>query len=84
MGRLSSGDASGGSRYDNNFASGSGPAKRRAMVGCKVEMARNEAGVKTEKDCNLRVMGGDTDFMMEALRKLDCPTCPYGIGIPES
>jgi len=61
-------------------------AKRRAMVGCKVNNARDEVSrlenaskVMSEKDCNMRVMGGDTEFMLGALRKLECPTCPYGI-----
>ncbi len=83
--RLSIGDSSGGSVYDNNPASASA-RKRRAMVGCKIDSSRKEAstisnmeGQMSEKDCNIRVMSGDTDFMLEALRKLDCPTCPYGI-----
>lgn len=58
---------------------------RRAMVGCKNPSARGLAGEKlgkrlSEKDCNLQVMSGDTDFMLETLTELDCPTCPYGIG----
>ena len=35
--------------------------------------------IMNEKECNTRVMGGDTEFMLKALRNLDCPTCPYGI-----
>jgi len=80
MNRLSAGDASGGSQY-SNYPKTAAAAKRRAMLGCKVDLARIEAGEVGEKDCNLRVMGGDTDFMLEALRRLDCPTCPYGIGL---
>lgn len=93
MDRLSTGDSSAGSVYDNS------PdlpvaAKRRAMIGCKVSPSRVEASrlllegdgngkgrVQTlsEKECNMKVMGGDTEFMLKALRNLDCPTCPYGI-----
>lgn len=76
--RLSAGDQSGGSVYNNNPSSPAA-AKRRAMLGCKVNAARQAAGVPNEKDCNTRVLGGDNEFMLEALRKLDCPTCPYGI-----
>lgn len=76
--RLSAGDQSGGSVYNNNPSSPAA-AKRRAMVGCKVKAARVESGVPNEKDCNTRVLGGDAEFMLEALRKLNCPTCPYGI-----
>ena len=81
MERLNSGDASGGSVYDNNPSSESA-RKRRAMTGCKFDSARKEAAGGSnlsEKDCNQRVMGGETEFMLSALRKLDCPTCPYGI-----
>ena len=82
--RLSAGDASGGSVYNNSPSSAAG-AKRRAMLGCKIDVSRKEAmkmeGMNSlnEKDCNLKVMGGDTEFMLKALRELDCPTCPYGI-----
>ena len=76
--RLSAGDQSGGSVYNNNPSSPAA-AKRRAMVGCKVKAARVESGVPNEKDCNTRVLGGEVEFMLEALRKLNCPTCPYGI-----
>ncbi len=83
--RLSIGDSSGGSVYDNNPVSASA-RKRRAMVGCKIDSSRREAaaianmeGQMSVKDCNIRVMNGDADFMLEALKKLDCPTCPYGI-----
>ncbi len=100
MERLNSGDASGGSTYNNNPGSPTA-AKRRAMVGCKVSSSRVEASkvllddndddidgkkkkrqnisVMSEKDCNMKVMGGETEFMLKALRNLDCPTCPYGI-----
>ena len=91
--RLSAGDSSAGSVFDNS------PdlpvaAKRRAMVGCKVSSSRVEASkmliendgndngkvkILSEKECNMKVMGGDTEFMLKALRNLDCPTCPYGI-----
>lgn len=76
--RLGTGDASGGSAYNNNPSSPTA-AKRRAMVGCKDKLARGEAGTG-ERECNLRVMNGDYEFMLQALQKLDCPSCPYGIG----
>jgi hypothetical protein len=82
--RLSSGDSSGGSVY-NNSPSPAAAARRRAMVGCKTESSRREAmkieGLRglNERECNLRVMDGDAEFMLKALRELDCPTCPYGI-----
>lgn len=83
--RLSSGDSSGGSVYNNNPTS-TAAAKRRAMLGCKTDASRKQA-IKmegfdnsfSEKDCNLKVMAGETEFMLKALRELDCPTCPYGI-----
>lgn len=84
MQRLASGDSSGGSVYDNYPKSEAGK-KRRAITGCKIPSARREAsllegaGLLSEKDCNVRVLSGDTGFMLEAIRKLDCPTCPYGI-----
>lgn len=85
MARLNSGDKSGGSVYDNNPSS-PGAAKRRALQGCKISSTRNlaakEAGIQnlTERDCNLRVLeGGDTEFMLKAMRALSCPTCPFGI-----
>lgn len=85
MERLASGDASGGSSYDN-FPKTDGSKKRRAITGCKIPSARRQAasilGISSsfsEKDCNMRVLSGDTDFMLQAIRKLDCPTCPYGI-----
>lgn len=84
MMRLSSGDSSGGSIYDNNPTSPKA-RRRRAMVGCKNSNARSLAGKMigqknlNEKDCNTMVMEGDGTFMLEALTELDCPTCPYGI-----
>ncbi|KAL7481166.1 hypothetical protein ACHAW6_006845 [Cyclotella cf. meneghiniana] len=82
--RLSSGDSSGGSVYDNNPSSPKA-RRRRAMVGCKNSSARSLAGKMigqknlNEKDCNMLVMEGDGTFMLEALTELDCPTCPFGI-----
>lgn len=84
MERLSSGDLSGGSIYDN-YPKTEASKKRRAMQGCKIPSARRAAAQEisqeplNEKDCNMRIMGGETDFMLQAMRKLDCPTCPYGI-----
>jgi hypothetical protein len=85
MERLASGDSSGGSSY-NNYPKSEAAKKRRAMTGCKIPSARREAALlervsslPSEKDCNVRVLSGDTDFMLEAIRKLECPTCPYGI-----
>jgi hypothetical protein len=83
--RLNSGDTSGGSVYDNNPKSAAG-RKRRAITGCKSSIAREEAADSvlkvpslSEKDCNQRVLEGDSEFMLEALLELDCPSCPYGI-----
>ena len=84
MARLSSGDKSGGSVYDNNPSS-PGAARRRALQGCKISSTRNlaadKAGMKNlpERECNLKVLDGDTEFMLEAMRELECPTCPFGI-----
>ena len=84
MQRLGEGDSSGGSVYDNNPTSPKARA-RRAMVGCKNTSARSVAGdlIDTrinEKECNQLIMKGESDFMLNALTKLDCPSCPYGIG----
>jgi hypothetical protein len=85
MMRLGEGDSSGGSVYDNNPASPKARS-RRAMVGCKNTSARSLAGEAignsrlNEKECNQLVMKGESDFMLNALTKLDCPSCPYGIG----
>jgi hypothetical protein len=82
--RLSAGDSSGGSVY-NNSPTSAAAARRRAMVGCKIDASRRAAMVTegmqnfSEKDCNLKVMDGDTEFMLKTLRELDCPSCPYGI-----
>jgi hypothetical protein len=69
MERLSSGDSSGGSTYDN-YPKTEASKKRRAMTGCKIPSARR-AGAQVieqddlnEKDCNMRVMGGETEFML--------------------
>ena len=82
MERLSSGDSSGGSSYENNPKTEAG-RRRRAMTGCKSPTAREEIAEKgsslSEKDCNQRVLEGDSESMLQALRELDCPTCPYGI-----
>lgn len=55
------------------------------MLGCKTDSSRQKAmkmqemdGL-SERECNLKVMDGDAEFMLKALRELDCPTCPYGI-----
>jgi hypothetical protein len=92
MERLNAGDSSGGSTYDNNPSS-TAARKRRAMTGCKIPSARQEAaqvvlGIDSlsEKECNMRVMqpvGAEEknvgEFMLQAMRNLDCPTCPYGV-----
>lgn len=83
--RINAGDFSGGSVYDNNPSTG-GAKRRRAMQGCKIPVAREEAsqqlgmtGVISEKDCNLRVMDDSPEFMLSALQTLECPSCPYGV-----
>jgi hypothetical protein len=83
--RINAGDFSGGAVYSNNPSTEAGK-KRRAMTGCKSPVARDEASdvslngtSLSEKDCNSMVMLGETEFMLKALRNLDCPTCPYGI-----
>lgn len=82
--RMNNGDYSAGSTYDNNPNTESGK-KRRAMVGCKSSTAREEAAdlMKSsrlsEKECNVMILGGESEFMLQALRNLDCPACPYGI-----
>ena len=83
LNRLSSGDSSGGSVY-NNYPKNDVAAKRRALTGCKSDLARQRAEANmNEKECNLRVFNGDYEFMLETLRSLDCPSCPYGIGVPK-
>jgi hypothetical protein len=92
MERLNAGDSLRGSTYDNNPSS-TAARKRRAMMGCKIPSARQEAaqvvlGIDSlsEKECNMRVMqplGAEEknvgEFMLQAMRNLDCPTCPYGV-----
>eukprot|EP00531_Pseudo-nitzschia_arenysensis_P008344 CAMPEP_0116143700 /NCGR_PEP_ID=MMETSP0329-20121206/15591_1 /TAXON_ID=697910 /ORGANISM="Pseudo-nitzschia arenysensis, Strain B593" /LENGTH=231 /DNA_ID=CAMNT_0003639039 /DNA_START=95 /DNA_END=790 /DNA_ORIENTATION=- len=87
MERINNGDFSGGSVFNNNPDTERGK-KRRAMTGCKVTLSREEASVNilkrtkmmSEKECNTMVMDGETEFMLQALRNLDCPTCANGIG----
>lgn len=74
--RLSANDSSGGSKYDLTSPAS---AKRRAMTGCKFSNARILAGEPDEKKCNARVISGDIDFMLDALKSLDCPECAFGI-----
>ena len=83
--RINAGDFSGGAVYSNDPSTEAGK-KRRAMTGCKSPVAREEAAEVilnlksiSEKECNSMVMSRETEFMLEALRNLDCPTCPYGI-----
>ena len=83
--RINGGDFSGGAVYSNNPSTDAGK-RRRAMTGCKTPIAREEAAETvlkqkslSEKECNTMVLGGDNEFMLQALRNLDCPTCPYGI-----
>jgi hypothetical protein len=86
--RLNENDFSGGAEFDNNPTS-ERAKKRRALQGCRSPLARSEAqnlvgghveaSVASEKECNSRVMEGDAEFMLETLRKLYCPKCPYGI-----
>lgn len=87
--RINNGDFSGGAVFNNNPTTERGK-KRRAMVGCKISASREEASntilkrdgsnVLSEKECNMMIMNGDTEFMLQALRNLDCPTCANGIG----
>jgi hypothetical protein len=83
--RLSAGDASGGSVYDN-MPNNDAAKKRRALTGCKITSTRHEASlilsmkqILSEKECNKLILQGDTDFMLQAIRNLECSTCPYGI-----
>ncbi|CAB9527347.1 expressed unknown protein [Seminavis robusta] len=83
--RLSVGDSSGGSVYDNN-PSQPAARRRRAMQGCKIPSARAQAaslsggkGSLSEKECNIQVMQESPDFMLQALQELECSTCPYGV-----
>ena len=82
--RINTGDFSGGSVYDNN-PSTAGARRRRAMQGCKIPVAREEASqqfsmarVMSPKECNLRVMDDSPEFMLSALQTLET-TCPYGV-----
>lgn len=84
MERINSGDLSGGSVYDNN-PSTNNARRRRAMTGCKIPSARAEAASIAnfknlgEKECNMRVIDESPEFMLQAMRNLNCPTCPYGV-----
>jgi len=88
--RINSGDFSGGAVFNNNPTTDRGK-KRRAITGCKTPLSREEAGrailkrenMLSEKECNQMVLEGETEFMLQALRNLDCPTCPNGIGKTE-
>jgi hypothetical protein len=88
--RINNGDYSGGAVFNNSPTTERGK-KRRAMTGCKVALSREEASsailkrktMLSEKECNSMVMDGETEFMLQALRNLDCPTCANGIGKAE-
>jgi hypothetical protein len=41
--------------------------KRRAMSACRDAGVRAKAGLASEKECTVRVFGGDVDFLLEAL-----------------
>ena len=41
--------------------------KRRAMAGCHDGEFREQAGLKTEAECNARVMGGDVQFILDVM-----------------
>ena len=43
--------------------------KRAAMAGCKDELFRKAAGYDSEASCNGRVMGGDVQFMIDAMMR---------------
>uniref|UniRef100_A0A6U9VBM9 Uncharacterized protein n=1 Tax=Pseudo-nitzschia australis TaxID=44445 RepID=A0A6U9VBM9_9STRA len=85
--RINNGDFSGGAVFDNNPSTERGK-KRRAFVGCKTPLSREEASTTilkrdkklSEKECNQMVLEGETEFILQALRNLDCPTCSNGIG----
>jgi hypothetical protein len=84
--RINNGDFSGGAVFNNNPTT-EGAKKRRAMTGCKTPIALEEASYGilkqknplSEKECNTMVMSGETEFMLQALRNLDCPKSPNGI-----
>jgi len=41
--------------------------KRRAFAGCRNDRFREKGGEKNEKECASRVMGGDYQFMIDAM-----------------
>lgn len=41
--------------------------KRRALAGCRNAGMREKSGVKDEKECTARVLGGDYQFMIDSL-----------------
>ena len=41
--------------------------KRRAFAGCRNDKFREKSGVKDAKECTSRVMGGDFQFMIDAM-----------------
>lgn len=41
--------------------------KRRALAGCRNGGMREKAGGGSEKECAARVLGGDIQFMLDAL-----------------
>ena len=41
--------------------------KRRAFAGCRNDALRAKGGMKTEKECTKRVLGGDYQFMIDAM-----------------
>ena len=44
-----------------------------------VKIPKASNGKLAEKDCNQRVISGDYQFMLDALKAVDCPSCAYGI-----
>ena len=41
--------------------------KRRAMAGCRNDGFREKSGMKNTKECSARVLGGDYQFMIDAM-----------------
>jgi hypothetical protein len=41
--------------------------KRRALAGCRNGGIREKSGMKDEKECTARVLGGDYQFMIDSL-----------------
>ena len=41
--------------------------KRRALAGCRNDGMRKKSGMKDAKECTARVLGGDYQFMIDAL-----------------